>query len=372
MTIHGTGTPIAMSEINAEFGLGTNLNSYRGHQWYTDGGSSGNFSSGAITMYDFYGKRFNVEYFIVGGGAGGSAGTSIVSFDKYGNPYTSLYTYGGMGGGGGHVASGTMSIQIGGSYNVYVGAGGHGSSTSGPFFGGDGEASSFNVASAPGGTGITSYSGSYYNGGSTFSSFMLPGLYYFGGSVSGAWSSFQRMAANGPYNVYDNTQTIYFHADGTHQLAITCDDYAFITIDGQGPFTSAGFNGGPAVYDMYISRGYHNVRVYADNRGGYQNGVSFWLCALGEVTDFATAGTVFGADGLDGLYNPAGKVGDNGTGQGGYGAGYGGAGGGGAGGCGIVAIRYDGSTQLFSGGNSIYYANGKMHHLFNVQGAHTL
>ena len=79
MTIHGTGSPISMSEINAEFGLGNNLNAYRGHQWWTDGGSSGNFSSGAITMYDFYGKRATspsiaIDFLIVGGGGGGHGG----------------------------------------------------------------------------------------------------------------------------------------------------------------------------------------------------------------------------------------------------------------------------------------------------------
>ena len=46
-----------MSDINAEFGRGTNLNSYRGTQWFTDEGGEGTFSGGAISMAEFFGKR---------------------------------------------------------------------------------------------------------------------------------------------------------------------------------------------------------------------------------------------------------------------------------------------------------------------------
>lgn len=56
MTIKSSGS-ISMSEINAEFGRGNNLNSYRGTQWNTDSGGVGTFSSGAIAMNEFYNKR---------------------------------------------------------------------------------------------------------------------------------------------------------------------------------------------------------------------------------------------------------------------------------------------------------------------------
>ena len=56
MTLPSSGA-LSMSAINAEFGRGNNLNSYRGTVWYTDAGGSGTFSSGAIAMSDFYGKR---------------------------------------------------------------------------------------------------------------------------------------------------------------------------------------------------------------------------------------------------------------------------------------------------------------------------
>lgn len=56
MTLPASGT-LSISDINAEFGRGNDLNSYRGTTWYTDAGGSGTFSSGAISISDFYGKR---------------------------------------------------------------------------------------------------------------------------------------------------------------------------------------------------------------------------------------------------------------------------------------------------------------------------
>lgn len=56
MTLQSSGA-ISISDINTEFGLGNNLNAYRGVTWYTDAGGSGTFSSGAISMSEFYGKR---------------------------------------------------------------------------------------------------------------------------------------------------------------------------------------------------------------------------------------------------------------------------------------------------------------------------
>ena len=56
MTLPLSG-PLSLQQINTEFGRGLNLNSYRGTVWYTDAGASGTFSSGAISISEFYGKR---------------------------------------------------------------------------------------------------------------------------------------------------------------------------------------------------------------------------------------------------------------------------------------------------------------------------
>ena len=49
--------PLSMSQINAEFGRGNNLNSYRGTTYYTSGGGPFTFPSGAISFSNFYGTQ---------------------------------------------------------------------------------------------------------------------------------------------------------------------------------------------------------------------------------------------------------------------------------------------------------------------------
>jgi hypothetical protein len=56
MTLHSSGA-MYMSQIHGEFGRGYDLNAYRNVQWWRDDGSTGLFSGGNITMYEFYGKR---------------------------------------------------------------------------------------------------------------------------------------------------------------------------------------------------------------------------------------------------------------------------------------------------------------------------
>ena len=49
--------PLSMSQINAEFGRGNNLNSYRGTTYYTSGGGPFTFPTGAISFSNFYGTQ---------------------------------------------------------------------------------------------------------------------------------------------------------------------------------------------------------------------------------------------------------------------------------------------------------------------------
>ena len=49
--------PLSMSQINAEFGRGNDLNSYRGTTYYTSGGGPFTFPTGAISFSNFYGTQ---------------------------------------------------------------------------------------------------------------------------------------------------------------------------------------------------------------------------------------------------------------------------------------------------------------------------
>ena len=110
-----------MSQINAEFGKGNDLNSYRGTTWYTDAGGSGTFSTGAISYTDFYGKRVSapapssIDVLVVAGGGSGGRGDQNCEC--------------GGGGGGGLCEHWGRSISAGTTYTITVGAGGAGSDT---------------------------------------------------------------------------------------------------------------------------------------------------------------------------------------------------------------------------------------------------
>lgn len=62
MTLPASGA-LSLSAINTEFGRGTNLNAYRGTGWYTDAGGSGTFSTGTLSISEFYNKRLTSPQF---------------------------------------------------------------------------------------------------------------------------------------------------------------------------------------------------------------------------------------------------------------------------------------------------------------------
>ena len=56
MTLPSSGQ-ISLLDIDGEFGIGTDLGSYRGVTWYTDAGGSGTFTNTNLGMDQFYSKR---------------------------------------------------------------------------------------------------------------------------------------------------------------------------------------------------------------------------------------------------------------------------------------------------------------------------
>lgn len=163
MAIKGSGS-ISISEINAEFNLGNNLNSYRGVQWYVDNASSeGFFSSAQISMSEFYGKRktmpitpSTITYY--------TPGTYTFYKPKYFN-LLGVVLWGGGGSSGSHYSGGTVAgggdggwinhvyttsrTSVNTTETVVVGAGG---TSSGTYNGAAGGYSSFgNFAFARGG-----------------------------------------------------------------------------------------------------------------------------------------------------------------------------------------------------------------------------
>lgn len=141
-----TSGTISINDINTVFGRGNNLNAYRGTIWYQPNSLVfGYFSSGAISLSDFYNKQPNdpastgsityatpstntftvplyrnaltVEIWGAGGGGGGYGSSAVYSYTGGTSSFYDAYAYGG---GGGQMAG---TSRYGG--NVY-GAGGSG------------------------------------------------------------------------------------------------------------------------------------------------------------------------------------------------------------------------------------------------------
>lgn len=95
MTLPSSGT-LTINQINNEFGRGLNLGAYRGTTWYTDGGSSGTFTSTNLGFNQFYGKRVDAPYrFGTGSGSFSNYGTYgyVFVYVNSGQPYANFKIY---------------------------------------------------------------------------------------------------------------------------------------------------------------------------------------------------------------------------------------------------------------------------------------
>ena len=110
-------------------GTESTYSGYKVHTFFPAGNSS------STNNFVISGLAGTVDYLMVAGGGGG------------GGSY-----YSGGGGGGGVLTASSLSLAVG-SYTIVVGAGGEGGSAASPYFGNDGDDSTFNGLTAVGGGG---------------------------------------------------------------------------------------------------------------------------------------------------------------------------------------------------------------------------
>ena len=112
--------PISLGDIQTEFNLGTNLNSYLNVRWFKDDNSRGYFqSSGPISLSDFYSKRKNTPVVASGPTTLSRAAYNNTNypFPMFNNFYVSTYSgRGGTAGANGNCRSGGAG-SVGGTTN---------------------------------------------------------------------------------------------------------------------------------------------------------------------------------------------------------------------------------------------------------------
>lgn len=302
MTIVQSSGAISVQEINTEFGLGTNLNAYRGTNYWATNSTSGTFPTGGISMWHFYTKAknrptFNIEYVVVGGGGAGGPG------------YPDNYGGGGGGGGGGMMKRGSVGIYYNIANTVTIGAGGVASdtyTTSSTAGGSSGLTTSV-------GTQLTAYGGQpghgaidgNYNGGSS-GDFLSAGGGY---NTPGVSSAYMQSGGGGGGGVDDANSSAPGGAGGSWNV-----------------FYFAGGGGGGSDYSVGGAGG---------RGGGGQGGSNVW-----GTSGTANTGGGGGGGGSSSSWTPGGQ-----------------------GGTGVVLIRYPGGNQLITGG-AVQIMGGYVYHTF--------
>lgn len=120
MTLPASG-PLSLDDIDTEFGRGTNLDDYRGTQWWKNDASTGFFDEENIDIAEFYSKRGTSP--VTGGN------TTITTSSSFTVPtYSTLtvYLYGGSGGGSGGNGSTTAGSSGSAGTKTYFGSYGSG------------------------------------------------------------------------------------------------------------------------------------------------------------------------------------------------------------------------------------------------------
>lgn len=229
--------------------------------------------TGSVQQLEWqYGNGAQVTAYIWGGGGGGGGNDS--------HP-------GGSGGGGGYATS-TFTINNGDVIKVAVGGQGI-TGRSGTQGGGGAPGASwvpdqlFNTRTAIGSVPVIPYSNPSY------CSFL---------NTYGVWVNPVSSAT------FDNTYTINFPTSGYYTVTASCDNYGYVSIDGETVLTVPDFHYSVQT-SVYVTSGNHTVRLYGVNTGG----------------PGSFGATIIGGDGYSGgAGSGAGGGGSSGAGGGGGGA----------------------------------------------------
>ena len=325
---------IDLNSINTLFGRGTNLNSYRGTQYYTSSTGPNTFSSGAITMNDFHGtgptaNRVSISYTFAANTANASLSVSSIGGYSAGNSdititvNSGIYLYATSTGSAGLTLTGGAA----GDTITLVNNG---------FIMGMGSAGATNNANNAGGTGGTALSlgfnttvnntnGAAYIGGGGGGGGARSGSAYQGGAGGGG-------AGGGAGGNYSNG--------------------GFVAGGAGGGIGASGSNGTTAILCSYQGTGGNSAggggRIFPGT-----GGASAYIGVGGGAGGGGSGNSAFG--GAGGSANAAGGAGTGGQGGGG-GGGWGASGGtassGGAGGAGGKAVALNGNTVTWVSGNT--------------------